>query len=139
MATDLDVCIRQCQAEREREKKHIGTITETIVVQPLSPNVSTPFTPPVADLAAIDIDAARTRKEFMRHMHGKCFGCRSTTHTKRDGSHKCNLCPYCKRIRHQKTVCMDRFLGRLRGQKAVATGEEEASDSEVLDMLLKHS
>ena len=34
---------------------------------------------------------------------------------------------------------MDKFLGRPKGQKAAATGEEEASDSEVLDILLQVS
>ena len=34
-------------------------------------------------------------------------------------------------------VCMDKFLGHPKGQKAAARGEEEASESEMSDMLLQ--
>jgi len=139
VATDLDVRIRQRQAKREREKKRTGTITGIVAPQPPSSNVSALFTPPVADPVAMDIDAAHTREEFMQHMHGKCFECGSSTHAKKDGSHKRDLCPYCKCVGHRETVCMDKFLGRPKGQKAAATGEEEASDSEVSDILSQAS
>ena len=44
----LDISIRQCQAKREREKKHTRTTIGTVAVQHPSPNISIPFTPPVA-------------------------------------------------------------------------------------------
>jgi hypothetical protein len=61
-------------------------------------------------------------------MHGRCFGCGSTIHAKKEGNHDRNLCPYCKRTGHQEIVCMDKFLGQAKTQKAAAViqAEEES-------------
>ena len=57
------------------------------------------------DPNAMDIDATRTDKagpngrtvaQFLRAMNGKCFGCGSTQHTKKDGRHERDLCAWCK-------------------------------------------
>jgi hypothetical protein len=59
-------------------------------------------------------------------MRGKCFGCGSTTHTKRDGHHERDICKFCLRVGHWEPVCIDKFLGKPKGQKAAATvGDEE--------------
>jgi ribosome-binding protein aMBF1 (putative translation factor) len=79
---------------------------------------------PVADPTAMDVDATRMRDEFLRRMKGKCFGCGSTAHSKREGNHERDLCAYCKRVGHRDAVCMEKFLGRGKSQKAAATGEE---------------
>ena len=81
----------------------------------------------------MDVDATCTRDEFLRRMRGKCFGCGSTVHTKKDGNHDRDLCAYCRRVGHREVVCMDKFLGRPKGQKAAATsevGEVEVGTSE---------
>ena len=81
----------------------------------------------------MDIDATRTREEFMRRMRGKCFGCGSTVHAKKDGNHDREVCVYCKCIGHREAICMNKFLGRSKTQKAAATGGEENTDNEGLE------
>ena len=63
-------------------------------------------------------------------MLGRCYGCGSKAHARREGNHDCNLCGYCKRVGHQEVVCMDKFLGRARGQKAATTAEESTPEEE---------
>lgn len=71
----------------------------------------------------------------MRRMRGKCFGCGSSLHTKKDGKHEHDLCSYCKCVGHRETVCMDRFLGRPHSQKAAATEEEESLFNGISDIM----
>jgi hypothetical protein len=85
------------------------------------PPAATPFATPVADTTPMEVDATHTREEFMSRMHGKCFGCGSSAHAKKDGSHERDLCAYCKHMGHFKVVCMDKFLGHAKAQKAAMT------------------
>jgi hypothetical protein len=125
VATDIDTRVHQRHAEKEREKKRTGAVPEavatpTLLVNPVS------NTEPVA----MNVDATRTREEFMRQMRGKCFGCGSSAHAKKDGHHEHDLCAYCKRPGHREGVCMDKFLGRPRSQKLAAVLEGEVLDAE---------
>jgi hypothetical protein len=129
VATDLDVRIRQRQAEKDREKKRTGFVKKTTFVHPLFS--STPFVSPSStEPAAMDVDATRTRDEFLRRMRGKCLGCGSGSHLKKDGSHDRDVCMYCKRVGHREVVCMDKFMGKPKSQKAAATGNYGLSDDE---------
>ena len=131
VASDIDIRVRQRRAERDREKRRSGVATGTTTTQTSLPNA--PFVSPSTEPAAMDVDATRTRDEFLRRMRGKCFGCGSTVHTKKEGSHDRDLCAYCKRVGHREIVCMDKFMGRPKGQKAAATsevGEVEVSTPE---------
>ena len=119
VASDIDVQVCQHCAKRDREKKRSGVGTRMTSTQNLPSN--SPFVSLAAEPTAMDVDATRTRNEFMRRMHGKCFGCRSATHSRKDSSHEHNLCAYCKRVRHREVVCMDKFLGKPKGQRAAAT------------------
>jgi hypothetical protein len=121
VASDIDVRVRQRHAERDREKRRVGTATRITTSQ--SPLPNPPFATPASDPNAMDVDATHTHEEFMRKMHGKCFGCGSSLHTKKDGNHDRDLCSYCKRVGHREVVCMDKFTGWPKSQKAAATGE----------------
>ena len=126
VAMDIDTWVRQRRAEKEREKKRTGETFETTVT--LTPFLNpSPNTEPVA----MNVDATQTRDDFMCQMHGKCFGCGSAAHTKKDGHHECDLCIYCKRPGHCEGVCMDKFLGRPKSQKVAAVVEEEDLDAEM--------
>lgn len=129
VSSDLDIRIRQRRAERDRERKRSGVTTGITATPASAPN--TLFVAPASEPAAMDVDATHTREEFMRRMRGKCFGCGSSVHAKKDGSHDRDLCAYCKRVGHREVVCMDKFLGRPKGQKAAATGEGDEVEVEV--------
>src|SRR6267154_1849967 len=86
-----------------------------------TPIASTPFLPPALEPVTMDVNATHTCEEFMCQMCGRCFGCRSTVHSKREGNHEQDLCSYCRHIGHREDVCMDKFMGKSKGQKAVAT------------------
>ena len=124
VASDIDTRVRQRRAEREREKRRSVLNTGTTTVPQSQAN--NPLLAPVVDPVVMDVDATRTREEFLRRMRGKCFGCGSTTHTKRDGHHERDICKFCLRVGHREPVCIDKFLGKPKGQKAAATvGDEE--------------
>ena len=74
------------------------------------------------DPMAMEIDAARitptgrTREEFTTAMRGRCYGCGSTDHVKRNGNHGSTRCAYCHRLGHLERVCQDRYLGLEKGR-----------------------
>ena len=80
----------------------------------------------------MDVDATRTRNEFMRRMRGRCFGCGSAVHSKKEGGHDRVLCTYCKRVSHKEVVCMDKFMEKPKGQKAAATDKGSETDLDSL-------
>ena len=61
-------------------------------------------------------------------MRGKCFGCRSPDHTKKDGGHERYICNHCKKVGHRSPVCMAKYLGKKVVAKA-ATSSEAPQDS----------
>jgi hypothetical protein len=79
----------------------------------------------------MEVDATRTKEEWFSRMRGRCFGCGSTTHAKRDGNHDRDLCAYCKRTGHREVVCLDKFVGRAKSQKAAAVVLPSETDSGV--------
>jgi hypothetical protein len=50
-------------------------------------------------------------------MKGKCFGCRSSDHSKADGKHNGDICCHCKKKGHRSNVCFAKYMGK----EAVAT------------------
>ena len=130
VASDIDVRVRQHCAEKDREKKRSGTVTGTTTTP--TPLLNNPFAAPAAEPVAMDVDATWTRDEFMRRMHGRCFGCGSAVHSKKEGGHDHNLCTYSKRVSHKEVVCMDKFMGKPKGQKAAATDEGSKTDLDSL-------
>ena len=57
-------------------------------------------------------------------MQGKCYGCGSTNHVKKDGGHDREICNYCRRVGHRELVCMDKFLKKTPAQRVAANTEE---------------
>jgi Retrotransposon gag protein len=123
VASDLDIRLRQRRAERDRERRRSGVATGTTATQ--TPLPSNPFISPVTELTAMDVDATHTRDEFLRRMRGKCFGCGSAVHARKDGNHERDQCNYCKHVGHREVVCMEKFMGKPKGQKAAATDQGE--------------
>jgi hypothetical protein len=130
VSSDIDVRIRQRRAERDRERKRSGVVTGITVTPARAPPSNVPFVAPTSEPAAMDVDATRTREEFQRRMKGKCYGCGSGTHARKDGNHDRDLCAYCKRVGHRETVCMDKFMSKPKGQKAAATTERDDGELE---------
>src|ERR1700735_5049339 len=56
-------------------------------------------------------------------MRGKCFGCGSPDHTKKDGGHERDICNHCKKVGHRSPVCMAKYLGKKVVAKAAASNE----------------
>jgi hypothetical protein len=90
VATDIDTQVRQRRAEKDREKPRTGATPgtgTTHVPAPAPGFVNAPVDPNV-----MDVDATRSREEFMRRMRGKCFRCGSSLHAKKDGKHDISIC-----------------------------------------------
>ncbi|EAU85686.1 hypothetical protein CC1G_13238 [Coprinopsis cinerea okayama7 len=70
----------------------------------------------------MDIDATRvgpngkSRDDFLQAMRGRCFGCGSTAHVKKDGNHGSLRCNYCQRMGHSSNVCQDKYMGITPGR-----------------------
>jgi hypothetical protein len=104
--------IDQCYRQRQAEKK--GHTTS-----------HTPFGAS-SDPNAMQVDATRTggtgnnnsngpkkdRASYMKHMQGKCYGCGSTQHTKKDGGHERDVCNHCGKVGHRSTVCFAKYVGK---------------------------
>ena len=122
VATDIDVRLRERQAEKAREQgRPVPTITR--------PATSAPFAN--KDPNAMEIDATKgpngkSRFDFLRAMTGKCFGCGSPDHAKKDGQHDREICKWCSRAGHREGVCQDKFLGKPRKQRVAATTDINA-------------
>ena len=79
----------------------------------------------------MDVDASRqsdskevrNRKTYTSFMRGKCFGCGSPDHTKKDGGHERDICNHCKKVGHRSPVCMAKYLGKKVVAKAAASNE----------------
>src|ERR1700744_6506260 len=77
---------------------------------------------------AMEVDASRqnsnekkTHKSYLANMKGRCFGCGSKEHNKKDGNHKRDVCPHCGKAVHRSTVCLSKYLGKPSTAKAAAT------------------
>ena len=82
----------------------------------------------------MEVDASRQKEErnrrtYMAFMKGKCYGCGSTDHTKKDRQHNWDICGHCK-VGHWSPVCFSKYMGKLIAAKATALQESpEASGS----------
>ena len=67
-----------------------------------------------------------TRRTYLSWMRGKCFGCGSPDHAKKDGKHEKDICGHCKKLGHRLPVCMAKYLGKPIVTKAAATEQAAA-------------
>ena len=89
------------------------------------------------DPNAMDVDASRqsdskevrNRKTYASFMRGKCFGCGSPDHTKKEGGHEQDICNHCKKVGHRSPICMAKYLGKKVVAKAAASSETPADNS----------
>lgn len=119
VATAMDIRLRARASEKAREQGRTPVPTPKFTP---APPVATPFKDP----NAMDIDATRgpngkSKFDFLSAMKGRCFGCGSSQHNKRDGGHERDLCSWCLRTGHKDSVCQDRYLGHPRKQKVAAS------------------
>jgi hypothetical protein len=120
----IDQCYRQRQAEK---KGH--TLSNTPFGASSDPN-------------AMQVDATRTggtgnnnsngpkkdRASYMKHMQGKCYGCGSTQHTKKDRGHEQDVCNHCGKVGHRSTVCFAKYIGKP-GKSASAKANTDGTVS----------
>jgi hypothetical protein len=120
-AQDID----QCLCQREAEKKG-----HTSMPMQQSSNAG-----PSKHPDAMDIDASRqeasnkkekcTRRSYIKWMQGKCYGCGSKEHNKKDGNHERDVCNHCGKTGHRTPVCFTKYLSKAGQQsRANATTEE---------------
>ena len=90
---------------------------------------------PSKDPNAMEVNASRQKEErnrctYMAFMKGKCYGCGSPDHAKKDGQHNRDICGHCKKVGHRSPVCFSKYMGKPIAAKAAASQESpEASGS----------
>ena len=63
----------------------------------------------------------KTHKSYLANMKGRCFGCGSKEHNKKDGNHERDVCHHCGKAGHRSMVCLSKYLGKPPAAKAAAT------------------
>ena len=63
----------------------------------------------------------KTHKSYLATMKGRCFGCGSKEHNKKDRNHERDVCHHCAKAGHRSTVCLSKYLGKPPAAKAAAT------------------
>ena len=69
----------------------------------------------------------RTHKSYLATMKGRCFGCGSKEHNKKDENHERDVCHHCGKAGHRSTVCLSKYMGKTAIVKAVATETSTSS------------
>ena len=62
-------------------------------------------------------------------MAGKCFGCGSMDHTKKNSSHDWEICHHCQKAGHRANVCFDKYMGKEKKAKAASTQQVASTSS----------
>ena len=65
---------------------------------------------------------------WMKQMAGKCFGCGSTDHIKKNSGHDQEICHHCQKAGHHANICFDKYMGKEKKAKA-ASMQQAASTS----------
>jgi hypothetical protein len=68
----------------------------------------------------------KNRGSYIKHMQGKCYGCGSKDHTKKDGNHERDICNHCGKTGHRSPVCFNKYIGKAATAKAAATTDRSA-------------
>ena len=107
VATEIDHRHRRRAAEKKG--KRVNRLHSAAQVPQLVPT-------PVADPMAMDVDATvaatRTVTDYITFMRGKCYGCGSKDHQKKDGGHERDVCAHCGLVGHRANVCRKKFFGK---------------------------
>jgi hypothetical protein len=96
--------------------------------------------PKQSDPNAMQVDATRqdnssnnktqkNRGSYIKHMQGKCYGCGSDKHTKKDGNHERDVCNHCGKTGHRSPVCFTKYIGKPATAKAAATTDGSTSQA----------
>jgi hypothetical protein len=120
---NIDQRWRQCEAEKKG-----GTIT-------ISPSQGTSSDPNMMQVDATcqgNQKPYETKKDcasYIKSMQGKCYGCGSDKHTKKDGNHERDVCNHCGKMGHRSPVCSNKYIG-----KAGSTNVKTLSGLKILDV-----
>jgi hypothetical protein len=69
----------------------------------------------------------KNRGSYIKHMQGKCYGCGSDKHTKKDGNHERDVCNHCGKTGHRSPVCFTKYIGKPAVAKAAASTDGSTS------------
>ena len=73
------------------------------------------------------------RAVYIKKMQGKCYGCKSDKHAKKDCPNTRDICNHCGKVRHRGPVCFTKYMGKpsTKSAGAAASSQEGALTSPV--------
>ena len=74
--------------------------------------------------------SGKNQASWMKQMAGKCFGCGSTEHTKKNGGHDREICHHCQKAGHCANICFDKYMGKEKKAKAASTQQAASTSSQ---------
>ena len=114
VALVLDQCIRQREAEKKGQT-FSNTSQGTSSQNPDMMEVD------ASHQGNTNPNEKKTHKSYLATMKGRCFGCGSKEHNKKDGNHERDVCHHCGKAGHRSTVCLSKYMGKPPAAKAAAT------------------
>ena len=97
----VDRCIWQCESEKRGGQQNSNAARDPDVMKV---DASCQQQQPTK--------GQKTKAEYMKFMQGKCFGCGSKDHTKKDGHHERDVCSHCGKTGHRSPVCFTKYMGK---------------------------
>ena len=69
----------------------------------------------------------KTKADYMKFMEGKCFGCGSKEHTKKEGHHERDVCNHCRKMGHRSPICFTKYIGKPGKLASAATTSDSTT------------
>ena len=104
-AAKLDKHMHQREAEK-RGTSSQNTSTSSAQKDPNAMDIDTSNQNPQSSTGSTNLN----RQMYLKWMTGKCIGCGSKDHAKKDGHHKRDVCNHCGKMGHRGPVCFSKYM-----------------------------
>ena len=125
----VDTRMRQCTTEKKGQTFHQqGKLQDPLGVVPMDLDATCQGQGKQRGQNQQSSGSGKNWASWMKQMAGKCFGCGSSDHTKKNSGHDQEICHHCQKAGHRANICFDKYMGKEKKAKAAST-QQAASTS----------